>query len=286
MRGLQAQVGVQVDVHLHHQRLAGQAGAQLVDVGDAGVLADGGDDGGAVGVGRGPVQQVAGGVLEQADRPPGQPDRNDQARRRVQPRRLEEGARDHADQHHDVGGQVGGVVGAVARHGQGTGLLHRLGLRPHQARRDGDGQKDDAHGPAAGRHRARVEDALDRLPADEDARGQHHARLHQGGQALGLAVAVAMRVVGRGGGPAHGEEGGQRGHQVQRRIRQAGQDGDRARGPQGEGLHEDQQNRRRHRQGGDPARGLMGGVEGRGGHFPPLSRKTAPAPMAAHCPGR
>src|SRR5262249_37452480 len=114
----------------------------------------------------------------------------------------------------------------------------------------------------------------DRLLADQRRRGEDQARLQEARERLRLAVAEAVLGVGRRGGVAHGEEGAERGDQVEAGVRQRGQDRDRAGGDPDRRLDRGQRQRRRDRQRRDPARqrgGLLGReLVGGGDHAPNL----------------
>ncbi len=87
--------------------------------------------------------------------------------------------------------------------------------------------------------------------ADQGGGGEHQSRLHQAGEGLALAVAIAVLAVGRRGGVAHGQEGPQRSDDVEAGIGQGGQGRHRARGQPGPELQHGQHHGRRHRQAGD-----------------------------------
>jgi hypothetical protein len=107
-------------------------------------------------------------------------------------------------------------------------LVTSLWARISQGQKDRGDHHPDAQ--AFGSRRLGMQQALDGLLADQRRRGEHQARLGQAGEGLGLAVAEAVLGVGRGGGVAHGEEGHQRGDQVQAAVGQRGQHGHRMTG--------------------------------------------------------
>ena len=264
-----------LDVHIG----AGGAGAQLVDIGQPGVLGQQRDDLAPRLVGEFVVHQLARGFPEDADRAPEQHRGDGQRRQAVDAVQPEPGGDSDAHQGDHVGGQIGGVVRPVAGHRHGGGLFQHLALGDEQEGGQHDG--DDHHGdrPALLFQRVRGQDVAHRLAGDQGGGGEHQASLHQAGERLGLAVSITVLSVGRRGGVAHGEESDQRRHQVEAGIRCRGEQGHRARGQPGGDLEGHQDGGGSHRQQRHAAcqpGGLGGGQGVRRGH-----RRTLAFPAAS-----
>ncbi len=254
MRLLQAELRIQVRVHLDVHIGARGAGPQLVHAADARVGGHAGDDLRAVRIGKLVIQQLERAVAEHLDRPPHQPAGDDQARRRVQARGVEHGRERDPDQGEEVRGQVHQIVHAVARHGHRGGPAQnaRLGVEQENGQQGGDAHH--ADGPPLRAERRGRDQVGDRLAPDQGGGGEHQARLQQAGESLALAVAVAVLAVRRGGGVAHGHEGPERGDHVQRRVGQRGQGRDRAGDHPGRELQRGQDQGHGHGQARDAAR--------------------------------
>ncbi len=259
VRLLQAELRIQVRVHLDVHVGPRGARPQLVHAADLGVGGHAADDLGSGAIGQLVVEQLPGGVAEYRDRPPDQPAGHHQACRGVHARRVEQGGHADADQGDDVGGDVHQVVGPIPRDGDRLGL----GQDPALGAGQGQGQQQrnphHRHGPALGLDRLGRDQVAHGLLADQGRGGEHQARLQQAGEGFTLAVAVAVLAVGRSGGVAHRDEGPERGDDIERRIRQGGQGRHRPRGQPGQELDQGQHQRRRHRQAGDPP-GQGGGL--------------------------
>ncbi len=138
-----------------------------------------------------------------------------------------------ADQGGDVGHQVHRVVGAVARHGDGICLLQHLSLSPHQNDGESQGDEHDRKRPGLFLERLGGDQMTDGFLADQGGGSEHQARLQEAGEGLALPMAEAVLAIGGRRGVAHGNEGPQRGDDVETGVGQGGQSRHRARGEPG-----------------------------------------------------
>ena len=99
-----------------------------------------------------------------------------------------------------------------------------------------DGERADGAPTSSALDRPGMQEAVAHREQQPAARGGDEAGLRQPGQRLGLAVAEAVVGVGRRQRLADGDEGDQRGHEVERRIDQRRQHADRIGEQPGRGL--------------------------------------------------
>ncbi|MNH12897.1 hypothetical protein D3C79_724510 [compost metagenome] len=110
----------------------------------------------------------------------------------------------------------------------------------------------------------RVLQPFHRLYTDQHRTDRNEQRLGHAGHGFGLAVAVAVVVIGRAQGVVHGQQIEKGGHAIQRRIGQPGQQADRTAEPPGHRLGQDQDTGHRQRGAGGQAQQAL--VFSRGSH--------------------
>ena len=146
-------------------------------------------------------------------------------------RRLARRDEGHADQ--DGGGarQVRREVQGVGRERGRAVAARRAPARHHAARVDADHEHEHGDRPPRRLYRmgAAVDQAVQRLVADQQRDDEQHGALPQRGEVLGLAVPVVVLLVGRAQRHAHREQGQQRGDEIGARVRRLGEEGDGAR---------------------------------------------------------
>ena len=216
MRRLEAEIRVEIGVHLHVSDGTRSARAQLVNVGDSGVLLHQRLDTVAVGLRQFAVHEFAGGFAKNADGSPQQNRRDGRAGQSIQTDHVKEGDRGDADQRNDIGRQVRRIVGPISGHSHRCGLAQQPRLGGQQSDREYD--RDDHHRdrPRFICHRLRREQMMNSLLRDQCGRGEHQAGLDQAGEGLGLAVAEPVFRVRRRRRIAHSEESGARRHEIHR----------------------------------------------------------------------
>ena len=124
----------------------------------------------------------------------------------------------------------------------------------HQQRHGHHQRKHDhAYADPGRAHRLGVFQPLHRLEGDQHCTHANKQRLCHARQRLGLAVAVAVVLIGGAQRVMHREQIEKRGHSVKQRVGEAGEHADRTAEPPGDGLGHDQQAGHRHRGAGGQA---------------------------------
>ena len=183
-----------------------------------------------------------------ADQPPGGKEDEDCDEQRcrgvgiVVPRAYE----DEPDQHGRRAHEIASEVERVRLKRRAPVAPGRTERHEHAARVDDDHRSD--HGqriPLGLDRRLRPPgDVRDRAPDDEEACRDEEAGLGEGGEMLGLAVAVRVRAVGRTDGDADREEGQERGDEVHARVQRFGDQPEAVGRETGNELERDERRRR------------------------------------------
>ena len=178
------------------------------------------------------------------------------------------------DAHDDAerGPDVGHQVMAVGLEGDGLVAPARGQEHAGDAEVDQRGHAGDGEPQAGLLDRLGVEEAPPGRGGDGGRREQDEAALEGAGEVLGLAVPVGVLLVCRPGRDRQGEEGHQRGGQVDQRLEGVGEQADGAGDRVGRGLEPDGDQRRddrEDREAESPWRSITGQAPGAGG---PLRR--------------
>ena len=184
----------------------------------------------------------------------------------IDQRRAGELGQQQRHDHGQVHQEVGAVVQAVGADRDRAGAPHHGALQQHQRAGQRDREHHHRDAEAALADRLRRDQPLDALRREDQRRADDEARLGEGAERLGLAVAVAMGAIGRLGGLTHADEGHERGQKVDAAVDQRGQHRDRIGDQPGAELGERQRGGDRDAgEGGAPVEGArLGG--GRFGH--------------------